>query len=252
MSKITVRLLIFISILLSACGSKDSVPPINIIPAPCEVMAGKQISLSVPGTFSKDAVIEWETTSGVISPNTGFAVIFTAPSEAGKATITAVVITGESKTPKSIECQISPLPVTEIPPQTQTPIPTATETLVPTLAFTPTPACDQLGIEDFKLISPIGLHGDPIVGSNIPKLAAHAPITWEPSHCPLTIEVYMGGVLVRKYISSASGSIDPNFIMNDIHFDGKIYRLKSGDWIEIKIWVEGKSPPSDNVHLLLP
>lgn len=251
MSKATVVILIFIFISLNACVDKP--PDIVITPSNCTVMAGGQIGLSVSGTFPKEAKVEWEATSGIISSTgSGYAVIFTAPPNAGIVIITANVINGESKTSKSLECQISPLPITEAPPATQTPIPAATETLVPTLTLAPTPACDQLGIEDFKLTSPAGLHGSPAFGSKIPQLAEHAPVAWKPSHCPLTIEVYMGGGLVREYFSSMSGLIDTAYIMAHPEFRNTKYTLESGDWIEIKIWVEGQSSPSDNVHLLLP
>jgi len=259
MSKATAVVLILIFISLSACV--DGPPDIVITPSNCTVMAGGQIGLSVSGTFPKEAKVEWEATSGTInSTDSGYAVVFTAPPNAGIAIITANVINGESKTSKSLECQISPLPVTETPPATQTPISTATETSIPmptetpapTLTFTPPPPCDQLGIEDFKLVSPAGLHGFQTDKSKIPQLLEHAPVAWEPSYCLLTIEVYMGGGLVREYFSSISGSIDTAYIMAHPEFRNTKYTLESGDWIEIKIWVEGQGSPSDNVHLLLP
>lgn len=254
MSKTTAALLIFAFISLSACA-RDGNIEIVITPSNCTVMAGEQIGLSVSGTFPNDAMVEWEVTGGTITPTgSGYAAIFTAPPDAGIVIITANVINGESKTSKSLNCQISPLPATQtpIPTATETSIPMPTETPVPTLTFTPPPPCDQLGIADFKLVSPAGLHGFQTDGSKIPQLLEHAPVAWEPSHCPLTIEVYMGGGLVREYFSSMSGSIDTAYIMAHPEFRNTKYTLESGDWIEIKIWMEGQGSPSDNMHLLLP
>lgn len=261
MSKNCVVVVILISVLLNACEPPP--PPPAIVPSPCRVVAGDQIGLSISGSFPKDTVVEWAATSGGINPDTGFAVIYTAPAEAGKATITAALVTGETKTLSPIDCEILPPPITEtpeiptlIPTKTETPplTPTSTETptLTPTSTKTRTP-CEQLRIEDFKLTSPSGLHGDVNSSTPVPPLTFHAPITWEPSHCRLTIQVYRGSEPNREYILYASGELDTVNLNDDPYYRGVRFPLFiRGDWLEIKIFIDGESIASDNVHFKYP
>jgi hypothetical protein len=262
MLRIRVVALIIISVLLVACTPQPP-PPFDIkinVPPPCTVVVGGQIFLSISGSFSKNDVIEWKATSGAVnSTNPGFSAVYTDPTKAGTDTIIATLTSGEKQTPKSIECKIVPPPVTETPSA-----PSATATDAPTVLPVTAPPieppsteppidCALLRNGDFKLTSPPGLHGYVVAPTPVPPLLVHVPITWEPSHCRLTIQVYMGGVPMREYRLYASGELDTVNLNKSPFFRGlKFPVFIRGDWIEIKIFIDGESSPSDNVHLLYP
>ncbi len=128
------------------------------------------------------------------------------------------------------------------PTYTPTPVPTLTPTRKPIPTPTPTPPCGT--ITSFKITSPVGVHGPVTDGSIVRELKEDAPISWDPSYCPMTIQVYWGSTLRLTWESKKSGEMNTAAISHPHQFD----------WVEIKIWIPGANATAavDNVHVKLP
>lgn len=125
---------------IASCGPVEppAVTDISVAPG-TDISAGESASLTVQAT-GKDLQFKWTVLRGKLSPQTGPAVIYTAPDTPGPDTVSVEVTSDGGSTVRTITFNILAAIVIASPTSTATTTPTPTETLMPTpTAITPTP-----------------------------------------------------------------------------------------------------------------
>lgn len=83
---------LLIMYLFSACGNATASPALTILPQNCELPIATQIPITLNGPITPNSQVVWQTNLGSIVNNSqGFSAVYTAPSVAGEALITATI-----------------------------------------------------------------------------------------------------------------------------------------------------------------
>ncbi len=136
-------LLFITAVTLWIAGCSPTEPPkvadISVEPG-TDILAGETASLTVEATGT-NLQFNWTALRGKLSPQTGPAVIYTAPDTPGLDTISVEVTSDGASTVRTITFNVSTPKPTPTPPPlpTDTPMPTATNTPLPPPTDTPTP-----------------------------------------------------------------------------------------------------------------
>ena len=108
--------------------------PTIVLGRPCTLSPGQTIPLAVTGVQGSGIIYEWNPSAGTVTPPTGEAVQFTAPSVAGQVIIKVTAKKDNNTSDGTIICNVEATPT---PPPTVTNTPRPTDTLAPT--YTPRP-----------------------------------------------------------------------------------------------------------------